>query len=789
VTKTIRISVRALVEHLERRGDLSTGFEVLSRPHGLAGIRGHQKIQQSRPPSYNREVAVSWTGERGPYTLEIHGRIDGVYRLREKIVVEEIKTTPRSLDHAIRDGAHLHWAQLRVYAALLALELEIEELSLQLTYLQTDSGEIRTLSREERAAPLSEYLERLIGEYLAWIHRIETRKAERDRSILKRDFPYASLRRGQARMMEEVYRAILTRTRCLIQAPTGIGKTVAALFPALRALAEKQIENIFYLTARGTGQNIAERTLGEMRDQGMCIKYLRITAKEKICFHPREQCSAEECPYARGFYDRLPAAREKLFEHQAFGLRMITELAREHRICPFELSLELASWVDCIICDFNYAFDPRVYLKRFFLDALKDCVFLVDEAHNLVDRGREMFSGDIRKSRFLAIRRLLSDKSSPIYTLAGKINQVLRAKRKAILPESFHCEKSLPENILLLLRKYCAALEQGYAAQDGADRKQVLLDHYFDALWFLRVADLFDDSYAVCYEIRERDLSIKLFCIDPSQHLKTAFARAASAVLYSATLSPMPYFTRILGLGEEAAQCTLASPFPAENLCVVTTGAVSTYYRHREMTRNSLVRSIGTVTTSKPGNYLVFFPSYRYLRMVAPLYAEAFSQHELLVQRNDMSEQARSDFLERFSQENDRTRVGFVVLGGIFGEGIDLTGDRLCGAVIVGVGLPGISLERELIRDHFDQDTSEGFGFAYQYPGLIRVCQAAGRVIRSENDRGVVLLIDPRYAHPQYLDLLPPEWQVEPIFPPTEIGPRLRAFWGCVREHESLSLP
>ncbi len=786
--QTIRISVRALVDHALRRGDLSTGFEVLPRPQGLAGMRGHQKIQQSRPPSYTPEVSVSWAAERGPFTLEIHGRIDGVYKLRGKIVVEEIKTTPQNLDHAIREGAHLHWAQLRVYAALLAMELETEELRLQLTYLHTASGEIRTFFREENASTLGEFLERLIEDYLDWIRRIETWKEERNRSILKQEFPYGSLRRGQARMMEQVYGTILTRTHSMIQAPTGIGKTVAVLFPALRALAEGKLEKIFYLTARGTGQNIAERTLDEMRGRGLGIKHLRITAKEKICFNPLELCSAEECTYARGFYDRLPAARNTLFEHQAFGLKKITELAREHQICPFEFSLELALWVDCIICDFNYAFDPRVYLKRFFLDAPPECVFLVDEAHNLVDRGREMFSGRLRRSRFLEIRRLLSDKGSAIYTTAGKISRTLQERRKAIIPEACRCEKSLPEDFLRLLRKYCTALEQGYAAEDGAARKQALLEHYFESLWFLRVADLFDDSYSVCYEILERDLSIKLFCMDPAQHLKDAFTRAGSAVLYSATLSPLPYFSRILGLGEDAAQCTLSSPFPAENLCVLTSLGVSTYYRHREITRDALVQNIGAVTASKPGNYLVFFPSYRYMRLVEPYYAEAFPRHELLVQANNMSEQERSDFLARFSQQNDRTLVGLVVLGGIFGEGIDLTGDRLSGAVIVGVGLPGISLERELIREHFDRDTAEGFAFAYQYPGLIRVCQAAGRVIRSEDDRGVVILIDPRYARPEYLELLPSYWEVEAVCSAAAIGRRLHVFWGGGRKQERMSM-
>jgi len=785
MTRHIRISVRALVEHHLLRGDLSAGFDGLARPNSMAGIRGHQKIQRSRPPSYSREVAVAYTAESGPYTLKIQGRIDGVYEQKGRVVVEEIKTTQQDLDRFIDQNQGLHWAQVRVYAALFASEQEEDELRLQLTYWQVESNEIRTFFRDERAEDLLAFLHGLIERHLKWMEKIDTCRERRDLTIRESEFPYATLRNGQACMMEQVSDIIAEQGQALIQAPTGTGKTVAALIPALKALAQDQIGLIFYLTARTTGRAIAEKTLDEMRLAGVRVKSLTITAKEKACFNPEKNCSGEECPYARDYYDRMPDAREALFKQDVFTREGIADLASEFRICPFELALDLALWVDVIICDYNYAFDPRVYLKRFFLDSRINCVFLVDEAHNLVDRAREMFSAELSKTPYLALRRLLSDKSSDIYKLAGKINAKLQEKKKAMRPDPMHREKERPDELLPLLRRFCSALERGYAQPRLAALKPVLQERYFEALWFQRVAELYDETYITFTHTQDRNLRIRLFCVDPSVQLRAAFERSRSAVLYSATLTPMPYFARILGLREETSHCVLPSPFPPENLSIVANGAVSTYYRHRSSTRVALTRAIGALTESKAGNFMVFFPSYAYMQMVHPLYVQAFPHHEVLLQHSGMSEDARSEFLSRFARENSSTLVGFAVLGGIFGEGIDLMGDRLSGAAIVGVGLPGITPERQVIREHFDQEDTAGFDFAYLYPGMIRVLQAAGRVIRSEDDQGAVLLIDPRYNRPQYTELLPAEWQVCPLRDPDETVRYLRSFWlgkghGCV---------
>ncbi len=774
----IRISVRSLVQHVMSRGNLGNGLNGGIPPPSLTGLRGHQKLQKSRPPSYIREHTVRFKTVIRNYAIDIQGRIDGVYEQADTPVLEEIKTTRQNLDSFILEADALHWAQLQVYGALFALEQEREKVTLQLTYFQLESGEVRTFVRTHNTRELCDFLYELIECYLEWAEQIDGWRRRRDRSILENDFPYACKRAGQSQMMEHVRSTILSQGQSLIQAPTGIGKTVAALYPSVKTLAENHIEKIFYLTARTTGCAIAEKTLDEMYRSGIEIKYLTLTAKEKMCLNKEHYCSPDDCAHAKGYYDRMPSARRALFQYPSFTRQRILQLSQEYQICPFEYSLDLALWVDVVICDFNYAFDPRVYLKRFFLDSGLDCVFLVDEAHNLVDRAREMFSAGIRKSRFLEIRRLLKNKESAAFKTAGRINSLLLQRKKDLAPETCSWEQECPEEILLLLRKLCIALEQELTAKGRASAHPVLVEYYYETLWFLRVAEIFDETYTVCTEIQDRDLYVRLFCLDPSRQLKTAFERASSAVLYSATLTPMAYFNRILGLGDFTDRITLPSPFLPDNLCLMTSGAVSTYFRHRQATKRELTASIGILTSAKPGNYLIFFPSYAYLNMILPIYHETFPRHTTLVQRWGMNEDARSEFLDHFSFEDDRTLVGFVVMGGIFGEGIDLMGDRLSGAVVIGVGLPGISLERELIRSHFEQEEDSGFNFAYLYPGMMRVFQAVGRVIRSENDRGAVLLIDPRYNRSEYRDLFPLEWNAQTFISREEMTRHLHNFWG-----------
>ncbi len=775
--KLIRVSVRAFVEHLLQQGDLSSVFDLTSRTSGYNGLRAHQKIQKSRPDSYHSEVPVFYRIDNESLTLDIQGRIDGVYRQNGSVVIEEIKTTRRDLDTFIAEQNPLHWAQVKTYAAIYSLENNIDTIQTQLTYCQLETGEIKTFSQKASCDELNLFFLDLASQYLDWMERIESWQRVRNEAILNADFPFSSFRLGQLQMIEEVSHTIKNQEQLIIQAPTGTGKTIAALFPAIKALAQGHVEKIFYLTARTTGRVIAEKTLKELNTKGLPIKFVTITAKEKVCFNADKNCTGEECVYAKRYYDRLRGARESLFHQDVFTRETILEIAEMYEICPFEFSLDLSLWVDCVICDVNYAFDPRVYLRRFFLESFLNCTFLIDEAHNLVDRSREMFSAQINKASFLELRRKLEDKKSEIYELIGEIDKTLLQRKQALGDEANAWDRDCPKDLISLLRRLVLSLERKVTAYPQSPLNKFLLDHYFEVNWFCKVADMYDENYVTCLEQRERDLIVKLFCLDPSEHLRTALERANSAILFSATITPMSYFAQMLGCREDAQKRALPSPFPPENLCVLASKSVSTLYRHRTRTRNDLAKTIGSLISVKKGNYLVFFPSYAYMDMVFPLYEQFFPHHSLLVQTQGMGEDERLQFLEHFSHENSGTLVGFVVMGGIFGEGIDLMGDRLSGAVVVGVGLPGISLERELIRGHFEDKQMPGFNYAYLYPGMNRVFQAAGRVIRSEEDRGAILLVDTRYSLPQYNSLFPSDWQVRFVRNEKQIGHILDKFW------------
>lgn len=774
---TYRVSVRALVEHLLRRGDLSMNFDL--SPANVLRARNwvHQRIQKSRRKPYETEVPVSFRLESNRFILDVHGRIDGLYERRGSIVVEEIKTTYRELDDFIRENNPLHWAQVKVYAALYAREKSLDRILTQLTYCHSETGEIRTDFQEYASEDLWLFFLGLTGKYTAWLERIQARLEERNLSIAGSRFPFSSFRPGQREMMEEVSTAIQREGRIIIQAPTGIGKTVAVLFPAVENLASGQIEKIFYLTSRTTGRLIAEKTLMRLNKAGMMIKFVTLTSKEKICFNPEKNCTGEDCAYAKGFYDRLDKARYFFFAEDFFTADKISEISSDFQICPFEFSLDLARWADVVIGDINYAFDPRVYLKRFFFEDPPECTFLIDEAHNLVDRSREMFSARIEKKDFLRLRRLLKNKESEAFNVAGKVNSRFLELKQAMGDLRRTWEKEIPEGITAQLRGLTHSIERWQPASLGASFSQKVLDLYFAANWFLKVSDLYGENYITCLERDENNLKVKLFCVDPSDQLGEAFQRCSSAVLFSATITPMSYFARIFGLEETADKKSFPSPFPTENLCLMVASSISTLYKHRNHTKQDLVRKIGALVESKKGNYMVYFPSYEYLKMVYPHYKKAFPHHHVLLQTPDMKEVERIQFLSQFSEENSRAMVGFVVMGGIFGEGIDLKGERLSGAAIVGVGLPGLSLEREIIRFHYTENQFPGYDFAYRYPGLIRVFQAAGRVIRTENDRGAILLLDNRYRGPFYSSLFPQEWQVRWVNDAGDIDQILKSFW------------
>ena len=772
----LKIAVRELIEHVFRSGDLL--FEFLGSSHPVEGIRAHQKIQNSRPDTYQPEVSISHQVETDRFRLIIGGRIDGVYTEPNRTIIEEIKTTTRNPDYFEKNQSPIHWAQVKTYAYIYGRQQGLEEIMTQLTYYQIDSGEVRKFKHTFGILELEIFFDDLIGRYLEWALTIIDWSRRRDESIQDLDFPFVAYRPGQDKMVKEAYRAMRDHSQLLVEATTGIGKTIAVLYPAVKSIAERVSQKIFYLTARTTGRIVAEKALDELRAKGLRLKSVTLTAKDKICFCPDSACNPEECEYARGHFDRINEAVKAIFAGDAFTREQIVETAQTYRVCPFEFSLDLSRWADCIICDYNYVFDPRVYLRRFFQEENGDYIFLIDEAHNLVDRSREMFSAEIFKQPVLDVRRQLKDKLPHVFKSLGRINAwLVKARKKCAESRNPLAEKNPPEDLIPLLKGFLFITERWLSQNIKTAFRESLLDLYFAVSGFIRVFDQYDECYTTCYEKMGEDLKLKLFCIDPSIHLEKAMNRCQVAIFFSATMTPMDYFKQILGCDQSAQHLILHSPFPGENLGLYISDQISTYYRDRDQTVSQVSRVIATLIEQKKGNYLLYFPSYVYMRKIYQSYTARCPQTETILQKPGMAESERDMFLRRFSQNNPQTLVGFAVMGGIFGEGIDLVGNRLMGAVVVGVGLPGISLERELIKEYFTHTLGAGFEYAYLYPGINRVLQAAGRVIRTEKDRGVVLLIDQRYARFQYKSLLREEWDPVWTRDTRQLADGLRKFW------------
>jgi DNA excision repair protein ERCC-2 len=772
----LKIGVRELVEHVLRSGDLV--FEFLGSGRPAEAIRAHQKIQNSRPDTYRSEVTVARQVETHRFRITIGGRIDGLYTEAQGTVIEEIKTTARHPDYFEKNENPIHWGQVKTYAYILGKDRGLHEISTLLTYYQLDTAEVRQFKRTFSISELEIFFNDLLTRYLQWAEAIIDWPAQRDASIRTLEFPFGNYRHGQREMVTEAYRTIRDNGQLLVQAATGIGKTIAVLYPAVKALAEALSHKIFYLTARTTGQLAAESALDELRVEGLRLKSLTLTAKDKICFCPGSACHPEECEYARGHYDRINDAIAAIFKLDALTREQIVQTAKKFKVCPFEFSLDLSWYTDCVICDYNYVFDPRVYLRRFFQEEEGDYIFLIDEAHNLVDRSREMFSAEIFKQPILDLRRRLKNELPHVFKSLGRINAwLVEARKKCAESGKPLAEQNLPDDLIAFLRGFLFISERWLAQNIKTFFRDEFLNLYFTVSGFIRVAEQYDQSYACCYEKIDKDLKLKLFCVDPSVHLEKAMRRCQSAIFFSATLTPMDYFRNILGCDPTAHYLILNSPFPHENLGIFISDQISTYYRHRDQTVSQVSRIISTLIEQRKGNYLLYFPSYAYMRKIYDAFKTCNPQTDTILQAPGMLESQRESFLKRFSQDNPQTLVGFAVMGGIFGEGIDLVGDRLLGAVVVGVGLPGISLERELIKEYFSTTLSAGFEFAYLYPGINRVLQAAGRVIRTENDRGVVLLIDQRYGRFQYRTLLREEWNPVWVQDVSQLAAALQKFW------------
>lgn len=774
------VPVRSLVEFVLQAGDLTSGgFQ--RRERAQLGTQGHRRVQRARPEGYESEVEVVFPVEGSDPPIAVRGRIDGIYTDEAPVILEEIKTTTLSLELVHEEHNHLHWAQAQCYAYMYACQHQLDEVRIHLTYYHLDTHQEKTFKRRFTLAQLETFFQSLITPYLDWYRKVLAWQARRDESIRQLQFPYEVYRPGQREMAVAVYQAIRDHERLYVQSPTGVGKTIAALFPAVKALGQGLATRIFYLTAKTSGRLAAEKALDDMRRADLHLRSVTLTAKEKICFCPPVNCDPEVCDFARDYFTKVKQALGEIYQQQAFTRPVIETLARQYQICPFEFSLDLALWADCIICDYNYVFDPRVYLHRFFDFGPEPYVFLVDEAHNLPDRARSMYSAELEKKTVLELQRALKPHLPALAQKLNAINKLLLEVRKALQAESrpARVENEPPEELLKAVREFVQKAEDWLVLNQAAEFRQALLDFYFQCNNFLRTAEYFDTFYVSYFERQgQGNLKAKLFCLDPAPMLAGPLEKSQATVFFSATLLPMDYFMQLLTGTAEHPSRLFQSPFPPENAGLLVHNKIATNYAQRADSYAEVAAAIEAVVGAQAGNYLVFFPSYAYLAAVYELLKERLPEEQLLVQDRGMTEAAREAFLERFSTGKRETLVGLAVMGGIFSEGIDLVGERLIGAVVVGVGVPQVCLERDLIKEYFERQNGSGYAYAYQFPGFNRVLQATGRVIRTETDRGVIVLIDERFTQPRYRRLFPSHWRDYQVVQDTRaLKERLQRFW------------
>ena len=752
----IKIPVRQLVEYVFRSGSIQSGFRTASTLS--EGTRAHLKVQKAYGENDESEVFLQTELIYENLCFVIEGRCDGLLRIGDEITVDEIKSTSGNIVAITEDSHPVHWAQAKCYAFMYAKQHGLSKMNVQLTYVQKDTEEKKQFMREFSFDELKDFMYEVIKGYMPFAKWAQEHKLARNSSIKNLGFPYTEYRKGQRQLAVSVYKTILENKTLFASAPTGIGKTISTLFPSVKAIGEGVIEKLFYLTAKTTTRQTAEEAFQLMDHNGLIMKIVTITAKDKVCFTDEGICDKAHCPFAEGHYDRInDAVIDILANETAMGQEIIADYANKHRVCPFEYSLELAYIADAVICDYNYIFDPRVSLQRMFADQRKQTILLVDEAHNLVSRAREMYSASLNKAMFLDLQREFKNKNRKISEAAKLLNHFFIKFKKQAGEEKFLVFKEVPEEMNALAERFVSEAEIELIQGTEGDSGEFLLDAYFAVLGWTRIAKLYDERYVTYIEIDRNHVEMKMFCQDPSLLVQQAGKSFKARIYFSATLSPIDYYMGMLGGDKKDYAISIQSPFTIEQTDVWIR-PLSTRYRDREKSILPIVKIIEDAVKTRTGNYLIFFPSYQYMNRV---YEEWTSKDGLLtiIQSPGMEEAEREAFLGQFQQDVTVPVVGFAVLGGIFSEGVDLIGDRLSGVIIVGVGLPQMSNESELIKKHFSASGKNGYDYAYVFPGMNKVLQAGGRLIRSETDTGRIVLIDDRFLQPKYQKMLPREWK------------------------------
>lgn len=828
----VRISVRGLVEFILRSGNIDNRRTVSSDTAMQEGGRIHRMIQRRMGPEYQAEVSLRYVYDAEEYEIVVEGRADGIITgmqakddqvsiTRQEIMqlpnlqsqtlqlsgaqsqdiqhvtvtIDEIKGTFQDLKK-MKEPVPVHLAQAKCYAYIYAKQHQLDSIRVRMTYCHMETEEIRYFHYDYTFAELSVWFMDLMVQYRKWADYSFKWQKARQESIRQMEFPFP-YREGQKELVTYVYQTIYHKRKLFIEAPTGVGKTISTVFPALKAMGEDLCERIFYLTAKTITRTVADNTFTLLRERGLQIKSVILTAKDKICFMEESECNPVYCPYAKGHYDRINDAMYDLLTHEdRYTREIIEEYAAKYQVCPFEMCLDMSLFSDAVICDYNYVFDPHVYLRRFFSEGIRgEYVFLIDEAHNLVERGRDMYSAVLRKEDFLELKRTVKAYDERIAGNLDKCNrELLYLKREC---ETYRIEDNIEGFVRTLIRLSSAVEDYLEEHEDSPVRKEILA-FYFEVSHFLEMYELMDDNYVTYTQMQEDgSFIVKLFCVNPSNNLQNCMMRGRSTILFSATLLPIQYYKKLLGAEEGDYEVYAKSVFRPEKLGLyIGRGVTSRYTRRGDEEYYRIASYIHNIVEKRHGNYLLFFPSHAFLRQIYEIYQMYFNAEETvecITQEDHMNEEAREAFLNRFTgneacdlqsliqmeieMEEEKSLLGFCVMGGIFSEGIDLKNDSLIGAIIVGTGLPQVCDEREILKKYFDGWGENGFDYAYRYPGMNKVLQAAGRVIRTVDDFGIVALLDERFLSPAYQRLFPREWREYEVVTVDQIGRKVERFW------------
>ncbi|MDE6254451.1 MAG: ATP-dependent DNA helicase [Lachnospiraceae bacterium] len=777
----LKISVRNLVEFVLRSGDIDNRRTSVNEKEAMQeGSRIHRKIQGRMGTEYTPEVPLKITVSSDRFSITVEGRADGIINKKDIVIIDEIKGMYSNV-MKFKEPIGVHKAQAMCYAYIYAEKNGLERIGIQMTYCNLDSEEIKRFNEIFEYEELKEWFADLIQSYSRWVEFLYDNLILRQESIENLQFPF-EYRKGQRDIVVSVFKTVRQKKDLYIQAPTGVGKTMSVIFPAVRAMGEGSGDKIFYLTAKTITRTVAEEAFRLLKSRGLHFRNVTITAKDKICIFDKPECNPEKCERAKGHFDRINDAVFDIINSENEITRdVILQYAQKHNVCPFEMNLDCTNWCDGIICDYNYVYDPTVRLKRYFSDGVKgDYIVLVDEAHNLVERAREMYSATLYKDDFLSIKKIVKDKSKAVYNALGRCNKELLAYRKEGEDREYYLREDADSLIkqLLRLQGYMKKFLDDFREFDG---RESVMDFYFDFVNFLNIYELVDDKYEIFTEdSKDKGFLIKLFCVNPSGNVSRCMQQCLSTIFFSATLLPVNYYKELLGGKTDDYAIYINSPFQQDKRLIFIATDVSSRYNRRNITEYQKMAEYIRVTAKMcKGNYMVFFPSYKLMdsvyQVLEPL--SAIDGFRYILQENKMDEQSREEFLESFREDADYTLIGLCVLGGVFSEGIDLKNERLIGTIVVGTGLPQICTEKQILKSYYDENGRNGFDYAYRYPGINKVLQAAGRVIRTQEDYGVIGLLDDRFLETSYSGLYPREWDDVKCVNIKKAEEEIRRFW------------